>query len=163
MKTRNLYVGTSVSWPKAVFSKTLIWEKKPITTFVVISWITISGTWNYIKIPQPDWPKVLVIWASFKRQKIEVHIFQRASLSGFCTWKFTAKEELNPRKQAFLLNLRLWLSQKPKIWSIFYTIMFVYENSVVWKLGSFRLEISTFPRLLVIATRVVYLVPFTMA
>ena len=54
------------------------------------------------------------------KDKIEVHIFERANLSGFDTWKFTAKEDLNQRKQVFLLNFRPWPAQKPKIWSIFY-------------------------------------------
>ena len=72
------------------------------------------------QIPQADWPGVVVIWAPFERQKIEVHIFERANLSGFGTWKFTAKEDLNRRKQVFLLNFRPWPAQKPKIWSIFY-------------------------------------------
>ena len=56
-----------------------------------------------IEIPQTDWPEVVVIWAPFERQKIEVHIFERANLSGFATWKFTTKEDLNPRKQVFLI------------------------------------------------------------
>ena len=38
-----------------------------------------------------------------------------AYLSGFTTREFTAKEDLNPTKQVFLLNLRLRLAQKPKI------------------------------------------------
>ena len=56
----------------------------------------------------------------FERQKIEVHIFEIANLSGFSLWKFTAKEDLNRQKQVFLHNFRPWPSQKPKIWSIFY-------------------------------------------
>ena len=56
-----------------------------------------------IKIYQLE---VDVIWAPFKRQKIEVHIFERANLSGFDTLKFPAKEDLNPRKKVLLLNLR---------------------------------------------------------
>ena len=60
-----------------------------------------------MQIPQADWPEVVVIWAPFERQKIEVDIFERANLSSFGTWKFTGKEDLNPRKQVFLLNLRL--------------------------------------------------------
>ena len=58
--------------------------------------------------------------AFFERQKFEVHIFERANLSGFAIWEFTAKEDLNPQKQVFLLNLRLWPTQKSKIWSLFY-------------------------------------------
>ena len=72
-----------------------------------------------------------MIWAPIERQKIEVHIFEGANLSGFGTWKFTGKEELNPRKQVFLLSLRLWPAQKPKIWSVFYGEKFIKENSVV--------------------------------
>ena len=60
------------------------------------------------------------MWTPLERQKIEIHIFEAANPSGFGTWKCTAKEELNPRKQVFFLNLRLWPSQKPKIWFIFY-------------------------------------------
>ena len=67
-----------------------------------------------MQIPQADWPEVVVIWAPFERQKIEVHIFERANLSGFGTWKDKR------RKQIFLLNFRPWPAQKPKIWSIFY-------------------------------------------
>ena len=62
---------------------------------------------NYIQITQADWPGAMVIWAPFARQKIEVHIIERANLSGFGTWKFTAKEDLNQRKQVFLLILNL--------------------------------------------------------
>ena len=78
-----------------------------------------------MQIPQADWPEVVVIWAPFERQKIEVHIFERANLSGFGTCKFTAKEISNPRKQVFLLNLRLWPAQKPKMWSFFYRKRFI--------------------------------------
>ena len=74
---------------------------------------------NYIQITQADWPGAMVIWAPFARQKIEVHIIERANLSGFGTWKFTAKEDLNRQRQVFLLNFRPWLAQKHKIWSIF--------------------------------------------
>ena len=68
-----------------------------------------------MQIPQADWPEVIVIWKPFERQKIEVHIFERANFSVLGTWKFTGKEDLNPQKQVFLLNLRLWPVQKPKI------------------------------------------------
>ena len=57
----------------------------PIAFFATISGKTISGTKNYIQIPQADLPEVIVIWAPFERQKIEVHIFERANLSGFGT------------------------------------------------------------------------------
>ena len=43
----------------------------------------------------------------FERQKAEVHIFERANLLGSATWELTAKEDLNPQKQVFLINLRL--------------------------------------------------------
>ena len=32
----------------------------------------------------------------------------------------TIKEDLNRQRQVFLLNFRPWLTEKPKIWSIFY-------------------------------------------
>ena len=76
-------------------------------------------------------PEVVVVWAPIERQKIGVHIFERANLSGFAMWEFTAKEELNPQKQVILLTLRLWPVQKPNIWSIFYEKKFTSENSVV--------------------------------
>ena len=73
------------------------------------------------------------MWASFERQKIEVHIFERererererANLSGFGTWKFTAKDDLNRQKQVFLHNFRPWSTHKPNIWSIFYEKKFM--------------------------------------
>ena len=45
-------------------------------------------------IPQ-DWLEVVVIWAPFERRKIEVHIFERANISGFGMWNVIAKENLN--------------------------------------------------------------------
>ena len=60
-----------------------------------------------------------------ERQKTEVHSFERANLSGFAMWNFTVKEDLNPQKQVFLLNLRLWLAQKSNVWSIFYGKKFI--------------------------------------
>ena len=59
-----------------------------------------------IQIPLADWLEVVVIWALFERRKIEVYIFERANLSGFGTWNFTANEDLNRRKQVFILNFR---------------------------------------------------------
>ena len=67
-----------------------------------------------MQIAQTYWPEAAVIWTSFERQKVEVRIFERAYLSGFAKWEFAAKEELNPQKQVFLLNLRQWVAQKPK-------------------------------------------------
>ena len=49
-----LKIDTSVKWLKAVFSKILIQEEKPIATFKAICWKTILGTENYIQIPQAD-------------------------------------------------------------------------------------------------------------
>ena len=66
-----------------------------------------------------------MIWAPFERQKIEVHIFERASLAGFGTWKLTTKEDLNQQKQVFLLNFRPWPTQKPKGWPVFYGKKFI--------------------------------------
>ena len=91
----------------------------------------VSGTENYIQTPQADWLGLIAIWAPFERQKIEVHIFERANLSGFGTWKLSSKEDLNRRRQIFLLNFRPWPAQKPKMWSILYWKKFISENSVV--------------------------------
>ena len=116
---------------------------------------------NYTQIPKAGLPEIVVMWTSFEIQKIEVHIFERTNLSGFGTWKITAKEDLSPLRQVFLLNLRLCPVQKPKIWPFFHANKFTWENSVAWKLGAFGLKISTLPRLLVVAIRVAYLVALT--
>ena len=116
-------VGTSVTWPKAIFSKIL--NLKPIAKLAAIPWKTISGTYNYIQIPQAVWPEVVVKWTLFERQNILVRIFRKANLSGFGTWKFTTKQDLNPQKLVFLLNLRLWTAQKLKICPIFYGEKFI--------------------------------------
>ena len=47
------------------------------------------------------------------------------NLSGFDTWKFSAKKHLNQQKQVFLRNCRPWPAQEPKIWSIFYGKKFI--------------------------------------
>ena len=75
---------------------------------------------NHFRHLKLYWLEVAVIWAPLERRKIEVQIFERTNLPGFGTWNFTAKENLNRRKQVFLLNFRPWPAQKPKIWSIFY-------------------------------------------
>ena len=51
--------------------------------------------------------KLLSYEVLLKKQKVEIPIFDRANPSGFATSKFTAKKDLNPRKQVFLLHLRL--------------------------------------------------------
>ena len=61
-------------------------------------------------------------------------------------------EDINRRKQVFLLNFRPWPAQKRNIWSIFYGKKVISENSKVWKLGAFGLKIGTFHRLLVVAS-----------
>ena len=80
---------------------------------------------NYIQITQADWPKVVLMRARFERQKAAVHVFEWANFSGFATCEFTVREDLNPRKQELLLNLRLWSAQKPTSWSIFYRKRFI--------------------------------------
>ena len=65
------------------------------------------------------------MWARFERQKIEVYIFQRTNIPGFGIWKFTAKEDLNQRKQVIFLNFKSWPVQKPANWSIFYGKKFI--------------------------------------
>ena len=68
-----------------------------------------------------DWPEVVVRWAPFERQKIEVEVFERGKLS---PPKFTTKDDLNTPKEV-LLNLRFWPAQKPNIWSFSYGKMFI--------------------------------------
>ena len=67
-----------------------------------------------MQIPEADWPVVVVIWTPLEKRKIEVHIFERANLSGSGTWKISAKEDLNRPKQVFVHNFRPWAAQKPK-------------------------------------------------
>ena len=76
----------------------------------------------------PDWPGLVIIWTPFEIQKIEVHLFEKANLSGFCTWNFTTKEDLNRRKQVLLLNFRPWPTKKPKTLSIFFVKILQREN-----------------------------------
>ena len=45
--------------------------------------------------------------------------FWESQLFRFDTWKFNGKEDLNPGKQTFVLNLRFLPSQKSKVWFIF--------------------------------------------
>ena len=47
------------------------------------------------------------LWGNYPGGNSPRTIFERANLSDFGTWTFTAKEGLIPRKQAFVLNLRL--------------------------------------------------------
>ena len=69
--------GTLITWPKFLFSKILLSEKKPVATFAALSWKTVLDTYNYIQIHQADWPDIDAIWAPFERQKIEVHILKK--------------------------------------------------------------------------------------
>ena len=73
-------------------------------------------------MPQADWIEVVAIWRLLEDKKLKFTFFERANHSGFATWEFTAKEKLNPRKQVFLVNFRLWPDEKPKI---FYGNMFI--------------------------------------
>ena len=48
----------------------------------------LKNRFRHLKLylnPQADWLEVVVIWTPFERRKIEVHIFERANLSGFGT------------------------------------------------------------------------------
>ena len=55
-------------------------------------------------------------------QEAEAYIFERAIFSGFSTWEFTAKEDLNPQNRYLHL---IWPAQKPKILSILYGKNFI--------------------------------------
>ena len=84
-----------------------------------------------LKSPKLIGQKSLSYERLFERQKTEVYIFEMANLSGFATYEFNSKEDLNPRKQVLLLKLRLCPTQKPKLWSMFFGKKFIWENSVV--------------------------------
>ena len=64
-----------------------------------------------------NWLEVVAIWPPSEKQKIEVHTFDRATLSGFSTWEFTTKGDLKPRKREDLygkkmINASSWISGK---------------------------------------------------
>ena len=84
----------------------------------------ILSTKIIFKSPKLVGQKLLPYGHSLKEERMKF-TFLRANLTGFGTWKLTAKEDLNRRKQVFLLNFRPWPSQKPKIWSIFYGKKFI--------------------------------------
>ena len=69
---------------------------------------------------------------TFERQKIKVHIFERANLSGFGRWKFSAKEDLNRQKQVFL-HIRPSPAQKPKN-----VVYFLWEKAYIRKFCSVK-------------------------
>ena len=98
---------------------------------------------NYFQIAQTDWQEIVVTRASFERQKVEIHIFDRANIWCFPTWEFTTKEDLNLQKEVFLLNLRL---TRPKSKDLVYFL---------WKIVSIRkicsVKAKAFPSLLVIS------------
>ena len=106
------------------------------------------------KSPKLIGQKLLSYGDLLKDKRLKFTFFER---------KFSAKEDLNSRKQVFLFNLKVWPTQKLKICSIFYDKKFIKENSVVWSLGAFGLKISTFLCLLVAAISLAYLAAFTMA
>ena len=107
------------------------------------------------KSPKLIGQKLLSYGHLLKDKRLKFTFVERANLSGFVTWKFTTKKDLNPQKQVFFLNLGLWLAQKSKMWS------FLWESSIVGNLAAFGSKITTLPCLIVVAIRVAYLVAFT--
>ena len=73
---------------------------------------------NPSKLIDQKWLSYGHLWKD-KRLKFTFHIILQI------LWKFTTKEDLNPQKQVWPLNLRLWLAQNPKVWSIFYGKIFI--------------------------------------
>ena len=49
---------------------------------------------------------MLIIIIPFERRKIEVHVFDRATLSRFAIREFTTKEDFNTKKQALHIKLK---------------------------------------------------------
>ena len=86
-----------------------------------------------------------------------------AYLSGFATWDFIAKEDLNAQKQALLLLIED--SACPETKDLVY---FLWEKVSIRKFCSvkatdFRFKKSTFPGLLIVAICVTDLLAFTIA
>ena len=91
------------------------------------------------------------------------HFWEDQSVRFWYKWvhrQRTLKSTKTAISQVYL-NLRLWPAQKSKVWSFFYGKRFIWENSVVWKVGDFGLKTSTLPRLHVVAICVAYLAAFT--
>ena len=111
---------------KSSIFKNLCLRKKTDRNF---RWTFLKNRFRHLKLysNSPCWlaRSRCHIVIPFERQKVEVHVFTRANLSGFGMWKFIAKGDLYWRKKVFLLNLRLWHTQKSKIWSIFYGKKFI--------------------------------------
>ena len=80
---------------------------------------------------------------------VEVHIFDRVTLSVFSMREFTSKENLNIQKQIIILNFRLWLTKKAKIWVVVPEEVFIQESVVGLKLWVFGFK-NCFPYMLVV-------------
>ena len=110
-----LPLGTSVTWlTKIRILKNRNLRRKADRSFRGNSLKNHFRHLNLYSNPQSWWLEVVVIWAPLERQKVELHIFERANFSDFATWKFTSKEHWIPRKQVFVLNsgsyVLLWSS-----------------------------------------------------
>ena len=98
-----LTVGTSSYVTKSRIFKNLILRRKADRNFRDNLLKKHFRQLKFYSNP-PSWlAEVVVIWVPFEIQKAEVHIFERVNLSGFATWEFAAKEDLNPENRYFYL------------------------------------------------------------
>lgn len=86
----------------------------------------------------------------FEKQKVEAHIFNRGTLSGFTATELATNDELNTRKQVLLFNLRLWLSQiRLYKFGLYCMGKNVHMRNIYCvKAMGFGFKISSFPRTL---------------
>ena len=84
---------------------------------------------------------------SLEKPKIEVHIFDKATLSGFAMREFRTKKDFNAKKQVLLLiKLRpCLLKKKTKKHNLFsMKKIFIQKKFVAFRLSAFCFEISSF-------------------
>ena len=92
-----------------------------------------------------DWLGVIIVQLSFAKPKLEVYIFNRATLSSFSKTEFTKKEDLIKTNRYFHLLAYLFGLPKNKKTELFSRKkVFIQNVFVVLKLNSFCFEISGF-------------------
>ena len=64
--------------------------------------------------------KLLLCGYLLKDKRLKFIFLREPNFQILLTREFTAKEDLNPRKQVFLLHLRLWPTQRPETKDLFY-------------------------------------------
>ena len=59
---------------------------------------------NNIQISQVDWAEVILVWAPFERQKVEVYIFDRTNFSGFAGSSPPKRIQIPENRYFFLIS-----------------------------------------------------------